>query len=235
MKIYVRDVDKLSNEEYALIRKDTFGASDVSTLFDLGFKTLDEMIEVKANPELTEEEKAIGELPSVRKGKELEPFIIQKFIDKTGLKVTKPTNMYEIFPGLTVNFDAVYDEKIPVEIKYVTTFGHKNYKTDGLEYYGKVPSKQVSDMKSHIKYMADQLGIPPYYYTQLQTQIYGLDADYGYLVALFEKDWTLRTYKCPADPFFRKALPIVHHKAYNKLCEIKGIKIKEESIENFTY
>ena len=237
MKIFIRDIDKLSNEDYAKARKNTFGASDVAVMFDLGFTTLDDLIAQKAIPELTKEELSIGDLPNVRKGRDLEPLIIQKFIDENDIQLEKPTNMYEIQPGLTVNYDAVHDNQIPYEIKYVTTFGHKNYNTKERDFTTAAPDKMYgASMKEHIAYMAKLAGIPAYYYTQLQTQIYGLDAKYGVLVALFEKDWTVRSYTIAADPFFRKALPIVAKQAYDKLLEAKGIKVEiEEDMSNYEY
>lgn len=37
-------------------------------------------------------------------------------------------------------------------------------------------------------------GIPPYYYTQLQQQIFGLNAPYGFLTVMFERDWGIRSW-----------------------------------------
>lgn len=240
LKIFQANVDQLPNEEYAMVRKNSFGASDVATLFGIGFGTLEDMIATKALPYLTEEEKGIGDLPNVRKGRDLEPLILQKYIDKYGTddpdyEITKPVHMYEIIPGLTVNFDATAGFAYPIEIKYVSTFGHKNYDTSAEEFTTEMVDKQQGTIQEHIKFMAKKLGIPPYYYTQLQTQIVGLDSQFGVLTALFEKDWTLRTYKCPADPFFRKALFVEVVKSYNKLCKAKGIELKKEETKEFTY
>ncbi len=234
MKIFYKDVNLLPNDEYAKLRKATFGASDVASIFGLGFKTLDEVIAQKANPELTEEELAIKDNPSVKKGQELEPLILSKYEKKFNIKVEKPTNMYEIWPGLTTNFDGTVNFDYPVEAKYVTTFGHRNYDTKDTYYFNKKPTEQYGTMKEHIKFMAGGLGIPPYYYTQIQTQIMALGSEYGDLTALFEKDWELRTYRAAADPFFQRALKVEHHKAYQKLREAKGIQI-EKAEETFEY
>ena len=47
---------------------------------------------------------------------------------------------------------------------------------------------------TNIKGKAALYGIPPYYYTQLQQQIFGLNAPYGFLTVLFERDWLIRSW-----------------------------------------
>ena len=220
MKIYQRDVHLLSEEAYALLRKDTIGASEVSVLMGVGFDTLDELLAKKAQKFLTKEELEIGKKPSVRKGKELEDFILAKYKKKYEVtKIAKPPHMYEIWTGLTVNFDAIQSEgpDIPVEVKYVTTFGHKYYDTttDHKEY--KPNLKPTTDMKAYLNQCAALAGIPVYYYTQLQTQMLALEAETGVLTALFEKDWELRTYVVHRDPHFKVALKVAHARAWEKM------------------
>lgn len=220
MKIYQKDVYLLSEEAYALLRKDSIGASEVSVIMGVGFETLDELLKKKAQKFLTKEELEIGKKASVRKGKELEDFIREKYKKKYEItKIAKPPHMYEIWPGLTVNFDAIQseDKDIPVEIKYVTTFGHKYYDTsaDHKEY---VPNlKPTTDMKDYLIQSAALAGIPVYYYTQLQTQMLALDAEIGILTALFEKDWELRTYVVHRDPHFKVALKVAHTRAWERM------------------
>lgn len=224
-KIYYPRVDQLSKEEYALLRKKTIGASDVASLFGVAFKkTLQELIAEKANPELTEEEKSIGDLPSVRKGNDLEPLILKKFIDLAGEDAIKPQDMYLISPGLTVNYDAITAIGRPVELKYVTTFGHKNWNTTEKGIIKKpefISNKH--DMEAYVRDMANYYGVPPYYYTQLQTQMYGLRAKEGYLCALFEKDWELRIYVIPQDEILWRNIPVramlAHREAFPDLYE----------------
>ena len=72
MKIYQKDVYLLSEEAYALLRKDSIGASEVSVIMGVGFETLDELLKKKAQKFLTKEELEIGKKASVRKGKELD-------------------------------------------------------------------------------------------------------------------------------------------------------------------
>ena len=212
LKIYKANVNKLSNEEYALLRKDTFGASDIAVLFGLGFETLDELLIKKASPILTEAELAIGKLPAVHKGSDLEPLILQKFTERTKIEVIKPRHMYEIFPGLTVNFDGVTENLIPVEAKYISAYGGK-YWTFGapnsviskarLDF----SDKPILDIAKHITDMAAYYGVPKYYYTQVQTQMLGLGAKFGYITALNDKDWELYTYKIWRDPVLLRVIP----------------------------
>lgn len=226
MRIYQKDVNLLSEEAYAILRKDTIGASEVSVIMGVGFNTVEELLESKARKYLTKEELEIGKKPSVRKGKELEDFILAKYKKKYEVtKIAKPPHMYEIWTGLTVNFDAIEseDKDIPVEIKYVTTFGHKYYdtSTDHKEY---IPNlKPTTDMKDYLTKCAALAGIPVYYYTQLQTQMLALDAEVGKLTALFEKDWELRTYVIHRDPHFKVALKVAHNRVWEKMNNAKII------------
>lgn len=218
MKIYKKNVNLLTDEEYGLLRKDTFGASDVASLMGVGFSTAEDVIAQKKQKFLTEEEKAIGKKPNVRKGKELENFILDKYRAKYQIKaIEKPAHMYEIWEGLTVNFDAILDLAIPVEVKYVSTFGHKAYKTDVELHEYKPNLKFNTSLQEYLSQNAALAGIPVYYYTQLQTQMLALESEVGLLIALFEKDWELRVYKVYRDPHFKLALKLAHSDAWNKL------------------
>jgi len=233
LKIYHHRVDQLTEEEYALIRRKTFGASDVASLFGLGFKTMDELIAEKNCPTLTEEDKKIGQLPSVRKGKDLEPLILKKYQEETNEEVYKPLDMFEVMPGLTVNFDGVNDIGRPVEIKYVTTFGTKYWtRSDTGVVHNREPFvSDAKDIKAYIEAQAAYHGVPSYYYTQLQTQIMALKADAGHLCALFEKDWVLQIYVIPADKRFIRELKL---KIKTKWSLIGGAEIPKVD-ENFEY
>ena len=69
LDVAVKDVQSLSHEDYALVRKDYFGASDSSILCGVNlYKTLDQLIIEKNNKFITDEEKAVGEKPIVKKG-----------------------------------------------------------------------------------------------------------------------------------------------------------------------
>lgn len=215
MKIFHKNVHLLTEEQYALLRKGSIGASEVSVLMGVGFNTIEELLTQKAQKFVTKEELEIGKKPNVRKGKELEDFILNKYkVAHKIEKISKPLHMYEIWEGLTVNFDAIQEESIPVEIKYVSTFGHKYYDTSTNFKEYKPNSKFTGDLKDYLHKNADLSGIPVYYYTQLQTQMVALEAEVGYLVALFEKDWELRVYKVHRDPHFKVSLKVAHQKVW---------------------
>lgn len=211
IEVYVKDIDQVPNEEYAKIRKDSIGASDSSIILKVNpYKTTAQLIKEKATTELTEEEKQVGELTAVRKGRDLEPLIILKDEQFFNRKVFKPKDMYRFkdTPWLTLNFDGVYQEAsgqyIPVEIKTVTQYGEKHYnKNKGVfdEYNGMkmLPENYSDSIINTIEMKANQYGIPPYYYTQLQVQMHALNAPYGYLSILFDKDWRFHSYLVYAD------------------------------------
>lgn len=229
LKEKIKDVNKLSEEEYALVRKETFGASDTGVLMGVGYSTLESLIATKAIPYVTDEEKEISNKPSVRKGKDLEELIIRpKIAQALGMNLSKPTTMYELedAPFFTINYDAM-DETgtIPVELKYVTTFGTKNFDTKKNFYNNVLPDTSKMSFPNpaeRIKYMASVCGVPPYYYTQAQLQIHGLQAPYGYIGALFEKDWEVRIYKIPYDRICVTDIYIKGFKANEDLKKARG-------------
>ena len=199
---------ELDEEEYALVRKDSFGASDSSILCGVNlYKKIDKLIEEKNCKFITAEEKEIGKKPAVRMGKELEPLVLQHFADTYNVVVEKPVYMYRVkeFPYLTINFDGVtmgieFGKTIPVEAKCVTRFGEKYYnKSVSNDSVKKMTITRQGDIQTHIKYYASKCGIPAYYYTQVQQQIYGADAPYGFLAALFVETWTYVFFLVPRD------------------------------------
>ena len=197
-------------EAFALSRKDTFGGSDTSILLGVNlYTTLEQLREQKHNKFLTEEEKAVGEKPIVRKGADLEPFILSKAQEEIGKEIYKPENTYifKEYNYMSLNYDGVFvndDGKlIPVEAKLVSKFGEKYYKKDISikEMEDIVVEKKSDDIAVHIKLMANKFGIPPYYYTQVQREIEGLGADYGYLIAWFDESWTGKLYRIKRDDY----------------------------------
>lgn len=208
-KVYYRNIADVKEEEYALIRKNSIGASDVASMLGVGFNTPEEVIAVKAIPYVTPEELEIGKKPNVRKGKDLEPLILNKYVEYTKFICEKPRDMYEIIPGLTVNYDGtrvdkVVNARIPVEIKFVSMFGIKYWKRDLDHTVVECPETPYTgncNTAEHIEKAALACGIPAYYYTQIQTQMLGLKAPYGDLCALFDKDWEIQIYRIPADKY----------------------------------
>lgn len=212
------DKQKTDPAEFALIRRNGFGASDAATLLGVSpWKGIDELIKEKASTEITKEELAIGEKPNVRKGAELEPLILQKFEDwanKTAdIRVAKPAPMYKIveFPQLTVNFDGIINDAremqlskhgVPVEAKMVSMFAEKYWDhSKALVDLDHVPGPVTFPTDrltpDTIKALSTACGIPVYYYTQCQQQMLAKNADMCFLAALHDKDWTLRVYYVP--------------------------------------
>ena len=111
------------------------------------------------------------------------------------------------YPHIKFNFDGVLDklynedgtyQYIPDEIKVVTIYGMKHYQFDKAFFrehrgFGIIPPHYENENIS-IEGKAGMYGIPPYYYTQLQQQIFGLNAPYGFLTVLNEKNWEINSF-----------------------------------------
>ena len=211
IEICVANIDQYPNEEYALLRKEGLGTSDSSIVLGVNpYTTKSELIIEKCQDFLTEDQLAVGDKPAVIKGRELEPFIINKHSNIIGKNIIKPIDMYQHkeYPWIRFNFDGVIDKEyrddgtyqyIPDEIKVVTFFGQKHYNKK-LAYY-RERKGYINDIPENyglenipIENKAAKYGIPPYYYTQLQQQIFGLNAPYGFLTVLFEQDWEIVSY-----------------------------------------
>lgn len=224
LDIIVPNAARLAEEDkeaFALIRRQGLGASDSSIILGVNnWTTVEQLIEQKNSPCITQEEIEVGEKPNVRMGNDLEEVILKKFVKWYGCQAIKPEPMYRLrhYPMLTVNYDGLTvdftDEdrplSVPVECKTVSMFADKYWdKTKAIDTpdqgrrisYGSAPTVQ-----DHILTVAGMYGIPPYYYTQVQQQLIGTKADYAYLAALFVKDWTLRVYKIYEDSFVQEAI-----------------------------
>jgi predicted phage-related endonuclease len=225
--IDVPNIAAMENEEYAKARRYGFGGSDASILLGVNpYKTIQELIQEKARDELTAEEKAVGEKVAVKKGRDLEPLIIKKFEEAFGLKTWKPIDMYKCleFPYLKMNFDGVTGEPgayIPAEIKVITAKGERHYNpTKAIYTEGKGMQPYPENVSQHnisIQTKAAHYGIPPYYYTQLQQEIMASGAPYGYLSALYDKDWIMRTYFVWRDDNVIKDIILQGHKRWQEV------------------
>lgn len=210
IEVDIANIDKYPGQEYALLRKNGLGTSDSSIVLGVNpYTTKAELIAQKCRDYLTEDEIAVSDKPAVIKGRELEPFIIYKHGTVLNRKVIKPIDMYrhKDYPYIKFNFDGVIDKSykddgtyqyIPDEIKVVTYYGLKHYKASKAFYSGNTGFRSLPEhyekMNWTIEQKADAYGIPPYYYTQLQQQIWGLNAPYGYLTVLFENTWELHSF-----------------------------------------
>lgn len=203
------DMASLSTQDqaaFAMVRRSGLGASDSSIYLGVNkWKTVDDLIRDKRSIGLTPEEIEVGNKEVVRKGRDLEPIILQKFAEQFGIEVIKPTPMYRIVsaPQLTINFDGVISvpSLIPVEAKYVSPFADrywdKTKATDNL--YSNRGYIVGGDLITHIEDSAKLYGIPPYYYTQIQQQMMGLDAPFGFFAALFDKGWDFKAFYVERD------------------------------------
>ena len=233
MSVAVADVQSLAEEDYALVRRQGFGASDISVVLRaLPFKTLDELIDEKRRAYITDDERAIGKKDVVRKGRDLEPLILQKFAKLMDCEEPlKPKDMYKLNKAeyLTVNFDGVMDTEhsgyVPVECKYVSPYGDKYYNRDHAVYreIGAVDPRQplrpysTGNLVDYMKAKAEQVGIPAYYYAQVQHQMMALGSPHGYLAALHDKGWELCVYDMARDDYLIDKIKIEGWKAWQRV------------------
>jgi len=200
----------LSPAQFAMIRRQGFGASDAASLLGVSpYTTREQLIEQKASPTISEDELKIGTLPAVKAGVDLEPHILMRFEERFNVAVAKPKPMYNI-PNtkLNVNFDGIFlrnEQHIPVECKYVSPYGGKYYNLGAaiLDIHRAIPQRvgisPTETIAEHITRLAYECGIPGYYYTQMQQQILAADAPYGYLTCLISKTWDYHTFLIPRD------------------------------------
>lgn len=233
IEIDVPNIDKYPNEQYALLRKNGLGTSDSSIVLGVNpYTSKNELIKEKCRDYLTDDEKAVGSKSAVRKGRELEPLIIYKHSQIMDRRIIKPVDMYrhKEYPHIKFNFDGVLDKMynedgsyqyIPDEIKVVTMYGQKHYdrsKATFKESRGwlDLPEK-ISTQNLSIEDKAAYYGIPPYYYTQLQQQIWGLNAPYGFLTVMFETLWEVHSYFVWRDQKVINQLLIEDTKTWNTI------------------
>lgn len=235
IKIEIADIDSViaeSNEDFAILRRNGLGGSDSSSVLGVNpYTSRAQLIEQKARDTLTDEEKAVGDKVAVRKGRDLEPLIIEKTTKYFGTKVFKPKDMYRFkeYPWLTMNFDGVAQEKggqyYPCEIKVVTIYGQKHYNFNKAifdETQGMLPLPEnyaMSEINS-IETKAMQYGIPPYYYTQLQQEMMALNAPFGLLSVLRDSDWRLYTFYVHPDPFVQSRIITEGFKVWQEVIKL---------------
>lgn len=223
LEIIVPNAAQLAEEDkeaFALIRRQGLGASDSSIILGVNnWTTIEQLIEQKNTPTITQEEIEVGNKPNVRMGNDLEEIILKKFQKWSGFITEKPSPMYRLkdYPMLTVNYDGMAKPAetfngvwIPVECKTVSMFADKYWDKEKAinspEEGRRMTYGSATSVQDHILTQAEWYGIPPYYYTQVQQQLMGSKADHAYLAALFVKDWTLRVYKIYEDEFVQGAI-----------------------------
>ena len=234
IEIDIGDMQSISNDEYIMHRRKGLGTSDSSIVLGVNpYKNIEQLIDEKLRTTITEEERAIGKKSSVMKGKDLEPLIIKKWSLAANKTIIKPTAQYvhKDFPFLKFNFDGVsYNEElkqyIPDEIKYVTYKGERHYnpakeifnEDDG---FFPIP-EDYSKTNNSIQTKAALYGMPPYYYTQLQQQILGLDAPFGYLSVMFESTWRVHTFFAWRDEAVIRQLILKGNEVWNEIMRRGG-------------
>ena len=249
IEIDIANIDQYPNEQYALLRKNGLGTSDSSIVLGVNpYTSKNDLINEKCRNYLTDEELEVGTKSAVRKGRELEPLIIHKHSQIMERRIIKPTDMYrhKDYPFIKFNFDGVIDklynkdgtyQYIPDEIKVVTIYGMKHYqpkKATFSEFAGwELLPPHYENENVSIEQKAAMYGIPPYYYTQLQQQIFGLNAPYGFLTVMFEKDWRIHSWFIWRDQKVINQLIMEDAKTWN-IIESKrptnfdlGVKIKQ--------
>lgn len=202
-------------DAFVQLRRQGLGASDSAIYLGVNpYSTWEDLVVQKCSKEVTEEERAVGEKETVRKGADLEPLILNKFEAWSGVPVYKPDAMYRLtqHPQLTVNFDGIIsltDTHLPVEAKYVSPYASKYWnrgKCLQAIHEGRPYIAAGTSVQEHVTLLAELYGIPAYYFTQVQHQLLALNAPFGYLVALFDKGWELGVYKIFADKFTQQML-----------------------------
>lgn len=231
LAVYHTDMELLSKEEFALIRRNGFGGSDSSILLGVNpYTSLQELVLQKASTTLSEEELETGNQVAVLKGNDLEPLIIDKFEQIMQMKTVKPTDMYVFkdWEFLKMNFDGVTGtaaQYIPVEIKVVTKKGEKHYDPFKAFYVEREGFSSLPDnytlANNSIETKATQYGIPAYYYTQLQDEMMALNAPFGYLCTLWEATWTVHIYLIHKDETTWNAIKVQGFKAWEMVTALK--------------
>jgi len=202
------NIDQVSQEEFAKIRMMGLGASDSATILELyppAFnKSEHDLFIEKATGSF---DPSIGIKGSVRKGRLLEPYILQQASILLEMEILKPSDMYQLEgSGLITNFDGVAENLVPVEAKVCTTYGVKNY--DWSLFYRRenyldngtmepLTGMELDPVSDELSYSdkAAYFGIPAYYYAQLQQQMLFTGSSFGYLAVLNEKDFLVYIFK----------------------------------------
>lgn len=194
-------------ELFTMIRRGYFGASDSSVLLGVNpYQTIDKLLAQKQSPTMTDEEVELSEKPTIRMGRDMEPIILQKFIDMTSIVAIKPEPMYRLGDtNLSVNYDALTKDNVPVEIKCISFFGDKNWDFNKA-YTHQHQHVMMTNIAEKIKAQAKMVGVPPYYYTQVQQQLLGVEADVAYIAAFSTKQWQLYYFIVDQDEEIQEAL-----------------------------
>ena len=239
LELDIENMNNLSNEQYVMARRNGFGTSDSSALLGVNpFTSYLELLKSKTLDGITDAEKEIGMKTAVRKGRDLEPLVLEKWSKAFSVPCHKPEHQYKHkdFPYLKFNFDGVvYDVQVPVEAKVMTKYGKKYYdlsKTIYTEFAERsgIPPEDVTTKPWAIAEKAKHYGIPAYYYTQLQQQMLGLESKHGYLAVLDETDWLLHVFAVDRDEVVIRQLILKGNEAWANVLRRKEMKQQGELV-----
>ena len=253
------DVGTLTEQEFAKIRNKGFGASDSSVLLEVAYSgkgvpmmTIEELLYNKEHDIYNEE---IAAKASVRKGKDLEALLLEKASKTLNAIIIKPTVMYTNNRGLTTNFDGIIFEPVigshivtniqavPLEIKVCTMWARKNYNWNighcefSYDPQFSIPKQvlptvdKTLSLPEKIEQRAEKLGIPAYYYTQVQQQILFTGSDHGYLAVMDDSEWTMYYFYVPRDEECIKEIEKRAYTNYVILAKRKNLEIVYEELE----
>jgi hypothetical protein len=228
----VRDTNKLTPEQFAMIRRDGLGASDMSAVLGTmdKFRTRDDVLKNKLEETWTAEEQEIGDKINVRKGVDLEPLILKKAGEQLKLQIIKPDCMYRLknYPWITVNFDGVaLDDGVlfPVEAKFTSTYADKYWGYDPAKRPEKRPYyRENQNMLEYIKDLAAYYGVPPYYLVQVMVQMMALKAPFGVLCSLRDKDWTVYDFAIEYEPRIAEEIGVESHKLWQQILKLREVR-----------
>lgn len=177
---------EVDSPEWLEMRRKGIGGSDAGAIMGLNKYSTplkvykDKVLDIKDD---------LSDNPNVRRGKDLEEVILTKYVmpkleSEEGMFVAKPDFMIvnSDVPFYRANLDGIAMKagkaELVVEIKCVSEFGQSNW--DGPDY----------------------LGVPPYYYAQVQCYMRVTGLRKALICALYDKEWEMHYFEIPYDPEF---------------------------------
>lgn len=217
------------------------------------WRDTEDLVRNKLSKELTEEELDMRKKLAPKMGHATEDLNLQMFSEFMGLTATKDIKMYKLkeYPYLTINFDGICEEdgkQIPVEAKLVGVFADKYWNfsdwigrkiTDAQShilsaahdyngYWDAPPAYKgtyftTSTVLAHCEQAAEIYGIPAYYYAQIQQQMLGLDAPYGYFTVLRLKKMEHHVFKIWADEWLQKKIVLQGYRVWERISKRQSL------------
>jgi len=222
-------------EAFTLLRRKGFGASDSSVILGVNHWTdITTLIQQKNLSYVTPEELEVSKKPQVRMGSDLEPMILNKTEPIMCAHIDKPPHQYRFkdYPWLTVNYDGVIgfnkeQDFMICEAKCVSMYARKYWDWSkgartAIERANLPIAPIVSgkDFKDTINKCAEAIGIPNYYYTQVQQQLIGTKKSLAYLCALDVNNWEVVVFPVLENETVQQALIVLSAEAAESCAEI---------------